>query len=961
MSMSSILAKSFQVTALASALALAGCGTGGGNDTLPPRIGSTTVTNTSNSSDSTIVQKLASVSHVSVVGDSSQFYMNNGETIELTVYALNANNMGVSGVPVEVSIPNPSATGLYSTTPANLITDEAGKATITLEVKGLTEAQKTNLRAGIEISAKVGSHEGVKHLVGSDTKAGATTQPTTSLTVKALTLISTSEGIVLEKGKKVTLTVLAVSDDNNIVANAPVKFNITDPVLTGIFANTSLSTTTNERGEATLELELKSLTAEQSEYLKKTGVTVSANNSSSARTSNTLTLKGVNTDSSNTPVGEIFVTKSKENLRTGSDRLTLTIRATDSNGGVKANTPVSLSIRDAAKYGISLSKASNLVTDANGAVEVDIIQNDIGLVSKLDHEFDLVVTVNDGNSTPKEQTLTIKATGTTIINVSASKTTINATDKTIISGILVDGTGDPITNTTVELLNNEQALNPAITVTTNSKGEFVFNEITAKTLGQSSNQQFVLSARAKNSQLQSEPISLVTIKEVLNNTTAISLIDNSGKKIDGTDIEVGKEQTIQVSTPNVADGSTIYVSTTKGDLTIGSRKGSRVPVTVTGGKATVNISSSVPGTTKIIIEDSKGEMLLQDSINFISRDVKKLLLQFENSTVTTNGETKVIASVKDANDLPIKNAVVEFSIVRDESSGNLSTASAKTDQNGIASISYYAGGTNTSNGGVTIRASVNSVLINEKETNVPTPQQTEKKLTVQSTASYISFGQSDKLIASSDHVWYIRNSAVFVNNNIGRPAINQEVSIEFVPTSYNLGEWIILPAKITVDSAGDVVELPKRWGLQYSTSRVSPPISGSPICANEDDNLNGILDSGEDRNNNGKLDPIGYVTILSQNGNDVINGKFMRTDSTGKLDFSIRYTKEVAEWMTGKLKVTTRVDGTEYVNYQEINLPVLESDLDIDKGIRPNTTSPFGTITKGHTTEKNVDEIPYCQ
>lgn len=948
MAMSSILLKSFQVSALASALALAGCGSGG-NDTLPARAGSvvtnTTVTNPSTSTDTTILQKLASVSTVEVVGDSSQFYMSNGETIELTVYALNANNTGVSGVPVEVTIPAPSTTGLYSTTTESLTTDETGKAVISLEVKGLTEEQKIKLREGIDISAKVGAVTGTKKVFGSDTKAGATTQPVTSLTVKDLTLISSSESIVLEKGKKVTLTVLAVDNDNNIIVNAPVKFAIPNPTLTGVFANTSLNTTTNDRGEATLELELKSLTADQLSYLKNTGVTISATNSSSNVQSNPITLKGVNTDSSNTPVGDIFVNTSKETLRTGSDRMTLTIRATDSNGGIKSNTPVSISIKDASKYGLALSKSSNLVTDANGLVEVDIIQNDIGLISKLDHEFDVVITVNDGNSTPKERVETIKVTGTNIINASATRTTINATDMTTISGILVDGTGKAITNTTVELLNNQQPLSPSVTVTTDNRGQFTFRDMNRTKLGASANSQFDLSVKVKNGQVESAPLTLLTIREVLNNQTKID--------ISGTDVMINENKSFSIAAPNVPNGQTVYVSTTKGTLNNGSRTGSVVPVVISGGKGTVSISSSVPGSTKISVE-YKGENLLQDSINFVSTDVQKLLLQFENTTVTTNGETKVVATVRDSDDLPIKNAIVEFSIVRDESGGNLSAAYALTDENGIASISYYAGGLGTRNGGVTIRASVNRVMMNEREISVPT-QIIDKQLTVQSNASYISFGQSDKVITSADHVYYIRNSSVFVNNNVGRPASNQEVAIEFIPTSYLLGEWYVIPAR---------GQEPIKWGQRHYTSRNSlQPVLFAPICANEDDNINGILDAGEDRNNNGKLDPIGYVTVLSQNGGEVIEGKFMRTDATGKLDFSIRYTKQVSEWMTGKLKVTTKVDGTEFVNYQEIELPPLVNDVVLNDTSpqRPNWVSPFGKYFKGYTTATSADGIQYCQ
>ena len=120
---------------------------------------------------------------------------------------------------------------------------------------------------------------------------------------------------------------------------------------------------------------------------------------------------------------------------------------------------------------------------------------------------------------------------------------------------------------------------------------------------------------------------------------------------------------------------------------------------------------------------------------------------------------------------------------------------------------------------------------------------------------------------------------------------------------------------------------------------------------------------GEDFNNNGKLDPLNPATILSASGSEVVNGQTMTTDSTGKLDFSIRYTKESADWWLGMIKVTTKVNGTEFVEYRTIELPTAVEDVsqpDATPPLRPNWISPFGnrTVFNGYTI---INGKTYCQ
>ena len=62
-------------------------------------------------------------------------------------------------------------------------------------------------------------------------------------------------------------------------------------------------------------------------------------------------------------------------------------------------------------------------------------------------------------------------------------------------------------------------------------------------------------------------------------------------------------------------------------------------------------------------------------------------------------------------------------------------------------------------------------------------------------------------------------------------------------------------------------------------------------CANEDTNLNGILDLGEDTNGDGILTPGNPVTVVG----DLI------TNAAGRSAFQIQYGKSFASWLEVKV------------------------------------------------------------
>lgn len=393
MAISSTLIKSFQLSTLATALALAGCGGGSGNDTLQPGLptgtnpmpspgngtgtnpapGNGTGTNPTTPPSTDFITK---VQKVLLVGNGTDFYMNLNDSIELNVYALDSNNVGVANVPVNIKITDPALTGVFSNTPQTLNTDASGKASIKLDIKSLTKDQKTYLKnTGLAITSTVGKQSDTKTLKGTDTKV---TTPPVLTAVKDLLLVSDAQSIKLLKGTKIKVTSLAVDKNNNIIPNTLIDFNIGNSTLSGVFANQNLSVPTNDRGEATLELELKSLSDEQKSYLMSTGLVITSTSQTSNINSNSLTLKGVAADTNDSQrfdVKAVNLTtpKANFNIKVG-EKFTVTASVLDTNNLGIGGVPVQFKLADAPSVtGIySVSDLSNVITNAKGEATIEL-------------------------------------------------------------------------------------------------------------------------------------------------------------------------------------------------------------------------------------------------------------------------------------------------------------------------------------------------------------------------------------------------------------------------------------------------------------------------------------------------------------------------------------------------------------------------------------------------------------
>nr|WP_309575151.1 Ig-like domain-containing protein [Moraxella osloensis] len=910
---------------------------------------------------------IADIANVNLVTNKDTLTADAGETINVTAQVRDANNVSLANMPVSFTLLDAAAaTGITNTTPLQATTNADGEAVLTLKVGALTPDQKYYLKtSGLSFKATAGA-------ITSSTVTLRTQEAITSNSVNTLLLTSDS-AIQLALGSKVKVTALAIDKNGAVVPNAQVSFKV--PTDSGLVNNTGAVVNTNANGEATIEVEIKDLN--KATTALQNGLIVTAQSGVSVGTT---TIVNASSQSA-TQAYNVFVSKSKDELRTGNDSLSMTIRVTDINGGIKANVPVYLQIlEDGIARGLSFNKVSTLKTDDKGLVTVDLSQNDIGLVSRLNGTGKVSVIVNDGIYRAEKEVITVPITGTTVDNLFVSNKEISSTISSTISATALDGSGKPFANTKVELLLSDKSLATPKFVTTDVQGKFTFTVSQAE-LGQAIKYPLSLRLFGNNTQgveISSSPISLTELSSANQTETKLELRKNTGEIASSNEILVNSTGQITILRPKdkagklLVEGSKVYLSTNKGTL---NGQGTRVEGTVQNQQVTFSINSPVANTATLVL-DYNGEQIFTDSISFLTKDVANpLILQLERTTLSTNGETNVIATVKDSNGLPVKKAIVEFSLVKDPSGGRLEKGYAITDDSGNATVKYFSGRTPTANDAVEIQANVDKIQINDKEENTNLSIKSDiKKLTVQTNATFIGFGFADKIRQHPDgrQIYYVYDGSIFVNNNIGQPAANQPVSVSIIPVQYLLGEYYVIPKIPAVSEVKDdpntaqdesspaVPEIPARWGIRHFDDNGNSYSFGA-VCSNEDINSNGIMDNvtltdlatgksliGEDFNNNGKLDPLNPATILSASGSEVVNGQTMTTDSTGKLDFSIRYTKESADWWLGMIKVTTKVNGTEFVEYRTISLPTAVEDVsqpDATPPLRPNWISPFGKRT----------------
>lgn len=368
------------------------------------------------------------------------------------------------------------------------------------------------------------------------------------------------------------------------------------------------------------------------------------------------------------------------------------------------------------------------------------------------------------------------------------------------------------------------------------------------------------------------------------------------------EVPLGEDATLSVTWLKESlpfENGAVVFTASRGDIA------SATVTTNSDGVASISISSDNAGLASISAEgtDADGNTVTtRAQIEFIATVPNTIITDATPDSLGPDGQTSTItAVVRDSTGNLVKGQTVNFR-VEDTSGGFLSSPTAVTDGSGIASVVYTSNAV-SSQDFVRVYAEVSD---NTSIVDFTT-------LTVGDRAFDITLG-TGREIQSPDEASYLKEFAVFVSDADSNPVANTSLTVASTPVKFNLGgtyrkgSWIWDP----------VAEI---W----------EPIA-SITCANEDINGNGILDEGEDTNNDGLLTP-GNIAVAT---NEVI------TDDNGQATVEVRYPKQFGAWADIALRVSGQSNGSESVETQNFTLTVAAADVTEESS--PPPRNPFGAL-----------------
>lgn len=648
-------------------------------------------------------------------------------------------------------------------------------------------------------------------------------------------------------------------------------------------------------------------------------------------TAGTLVTNQATTDSSG---------KATATLSTGSAAPGTAITVTATSGSVSGNTAVTVSV---AQQTVSLQTSSPTIPSDNttpATITAYVKDANNNLVPGVVVHFQatsgsLAVTTPNGGSPgmtdatgaatatlsvgtdPSDRTITVTATAngsTATVNVQVSGTTVGlAGPAGLVLGAsgsytvsLIDAGKRAIASQVVQVNSSAGNTLSAATVTTDSSGHATFT-LTAANAGSDT-----LSVSA----LGSSAAETVTVSNQQFTVTAPAA--GSLVPIAASPCTPNVPVTVNWKANNapIAVGTTVNFAATRGTLsaataTTDANGNAQVMICASSaGPATVSASATIPTTTNSVSAST--------DFNFISTTPSAIDLQASPSTVQITGQSTLTAVVRDAAGNLVQNQTVDFTL-QDVTGGSISLASAVTDVQGIAQTVYTASSTASASNGVSVTATVHNTAIAKTAT-----------LTVSGAALHVIIGTGNKLVENGNKTAYTINWFVSVSDAAGNAVPNSTVTLTIHSALTPFAGYF----------KGAYCNDGNQWiptGTLYANFAcpAAPAAPSSPIaCANEDVNLNGQLDAGEDLNSDGILEP-GDVAVATPG--------LLTTGSDGTSNFQVIYPEDHANWVEVTLTARATVQGTEGSTSSTFVLPALGDYLSDPKHSPPGVVSPYGT------------------
>ncbi|TPH17091.1 Ig-like domain-containing protein [Litorilituus lipolyticus] len=800
----------------------------------------------------------------------------------------------------------------FSPAAGTAVTDANGVASITVKA--------TSLAGGVEVTAEISEADPVS--IGFNSTGGGTGGEGDAL---AISLSMTSKEVSASNPPTITAT---VTYGGQAVADQLVTFSVDNSDLASFLPETGTAST-NEQGVATIVVTAAGTAGAGTISASINGVTLA---------STTFNSLGDGNEGGSPDVANISLFASSQQLASsGAQEIVLTAIAKDINNNLLEGVAISF----AADSGALEKIDDTNVTGSDGRVAVKL--------TTVAEPTNRIISTS-ATSGAVMDSLEIQVLGTSVSLTGSTSLALDDNNSYIVK--VLDSDGTAISNVDVTLsLTNESTETPSgevatielpTSVTTDFSGQANVivkgtsggtNTIVAEALGAITSQSVAV---------QADSFLFTDFGDGMNN------VNPSGSPSPVIpDILLSKTATVSLtwlrSGVIVPDGTVVNFSTTRGSLS--STSASTVNGVVTTTLTSTNAGKALVTFTGSDTVDGKSiELSNQLEFEFVADTASRIIAQAFPKSIGPNEQTSTISVVlRDPQGNLVKNKTIDF-VLTDVSGGSIFPATAVTDSNGAASTVYTSKNTSAQNA-IKISASVRGTA----------PVVTDEvSLTVSDRELFISLGTGNS-VAELGTTDYVKEYSVFVTDADSNPVNNVDLTISAIPHRYYKGYWAA-----GLDEEGEFV----RWitrgadALEVWVGLTPPPTSPNlpaKRCENEDLNLDGILDVGEDYNGDEMLTP---GNVVSANGT-------ITTDESGRAVVQIIYSKSYGEWLDVKLIASTKVNGSESSTQTIFNLPTLAADV-VNEDIVPplqgiGMRGPFGLLNDcslNISEDPNIDGTP---
>ncbi len=368
---------------------------------------------------------------------------------------------------------------------------------------------------------------------------------------------------------------------------------------------------------------------------------------------------------------------------------------------------------------------------------------------------------------------------------------------------------------------------------------------------------------------------------------------------DPVSLSTNTDLTITVKAPNQ---NNVVFATTLGTWDGGSEKYTTKPVDGNDeASAVLNSPDSGVATVQVYDADNPSTSdMLTVAISAPRNEANQISLQTSSTVVapSTGGVSNAVnltATVRTADDQPVGNAPVAFSIENPTGGGeSVSPVIVFTNDQGIANSMFTSGSSSSGAKGVTINAKL-----------VDFPNITDScQIVIGGTAGSVVIGQSTKIQSNDTNTSYILPMSVLVADSNGNPVPYAYVTLSTWPTRYKTGYW-------------------KVDGTTCSVAYLPYEKDGEYTYDNEDKNRNLSLDDGEDIN---KAPEEGDGVLTPHNSVSGTVPATVTTDENGVANFDLVYLKQYSVWVEAEIKASTLVLGTETLSTLTFFLPYQEGE-----------------------------------